>query len=60
MTRERIYECLTAIWGSPVWRSAISVLEEALELYKRTSADLSDAYVAVLFQEGRGRGCCDI
>jgi predicted nucleic-acid-binding protein len=49
MRRERIYECLTAILGiSGLEVSDIGVLEEALELYKRTSADLSDAYVAVL------------
>jgi len=49
MTRERIYECLTAILGIPGLEvSDIGVMEEALELYKKTSADLSDAYVAVL------------
>jgi len=40
---------LTAILGIPGLEvSDIGVMEEALELYKKTSADLSDAYVAVL------------
>ena len=49
MSRQKIYECLTAILGiSALEVTDIHTVEEALELYKATSADFADAYLAVL------------
>lgn len=49
MSRKRIYECLSAILGIPELEvTDLDILEEALELFNRTSADFSDAYIAVL------------
>ncbi len=49
MSRKRIYECLSAILGIPELEvTDLDILEEALELFNYTSADFSDAYIAVL------------
>lgn len=46
--RVKIYECLSSILG--IYGLEIldfGILEEALELYKNSNADFSDAYIAV-------------
>ena len=49
MSRKRIYECLSSILGLPGLEvTDLDILEEALELFFRTSSDFSDAYIAVL------------
>ena len=48
MSRKRIYECLSSILGLPGLEvTDLDILEEALELFRRTSADFSDAYIAI-------------
>ena len=48
MNRKRIYECLSSILGLPGLEvTDLDILEEALELFRRTSADFSDAYIAI-------------
>ena len=48
MNRKRIYECLSSILGLPGLEGTdLDILEEALELFRRTSADFSDAYIAI-------------
>ena len=49
MSRKRIYECLSSILGLPGLEvTDLDILEEALELFFRTSSDFSDTYIAVL------------
>ncbi len=51
-SRTEIYECLTSIIGIYGLEILdIDILEEALEMYKNTSADFSDAYIAVSAQK---------
>lgn len=48
MNRKRTYECLSSILGLPGLEvTDLDILEEALELFRRTSADFSDAYIAI-------------
>lgn len=48
MNRKRIYEYLSSILGLPGLEvTDLDILEEALELFRRTSADFSDAYIAI-------------
>lgn len=48
VNREGIYESISAIIGLPGLEIIdLDILEEALELYKQTSADFSDVYIAV-------------
>ena len=48
VNREGIYESISAIIGLPGLEIIdLEILEEALELYKQTSADFSDVYIAV-------------
>lgn len=47
MDRKGIYECLSGLLGLPGLQiTDFEILEETLELYKHTSADFSDAYIA--------------
>jgi predicted nucleic-acid-binding protein len=47
MDRKGIYECLHGLLGLPGLQIMdLEILEEALESYRQTSADFSDAYVA--------------
>ena len=49
LSRIKIYECLSSILGIPGLEVIdIDILEDALELYKASSADFSDTYIAVL------------
>lgn len=49
MDRKGIYECLSAIIGIPGLEIPdLEIIEDTLELYNNTSADFSDAYIAVL------------
>ena len=48
MSRKQIYECLSSTIGLPGLEvTDLDTLEEALELFYHTSADFSDAYIAV-------------
>ena len=48
VNREGIYESISAIIGLPGLEIIdLEILEEALELYKQTSVDFSDVYIAV-------------
>ncbi len=52
MSRKGIYECLSGIIGLPGLEvTDLDILEEALELFHHTSADFSDAYIAVSCKE---------
>ena len=54
MSRKRIYECLSSILGLPGLEvTDLDILEEALELFFRTSSDFSDTYIAVLSRKVR-------
>ena len=49
VNREGIYESISGIIGLPGLDIIdLDILEEALELYKQTSTDFNDAYIAVL------------
>ena len=49
VNRESIYESISGIIGLPGLDIIdLDILEEALELYKQTSTDFNDAYIAVL------------
>lgn len=51
LDRGRIYECLSAVLGLPGLEiSDQEVLEDALELFKRTRMDFADAYIVALSQ----------
>ena len=52
LSRIKIYECLSSILGIPGLEVIdIDILEDALELYRNSSADFSDAYIAVLAEK---------
>ena len=49
VNKEGIYESISGILGLPGLEVIdLDILEEALELYKHTSADFNDAYIAAL------------
>ena len=52
LNREGIYESISGIIGLPGLEIIdLEILEEALELYKQTSANFSEVYIAVLSQK---------
>jgi predicted nucleic-acid-binding protein len=52
LSRVKIYECLSSILGiTGLEITDIDILEDALELYKDSSADFSDAYITVLAEK---------